>query len=100
MDGKDGGRPQPGKPHEVTVVNRETAHVTGVLHVDSFDDHAIVLDTDLGTLTMTGQDLQIKQLDLEEGRFSVEGLIHSVEWSVGRGKQKERAKGFLARMIK
>lgn len=88
------------RAHQVQVTNRETAEVSGVLHVASFDDRTIVLDTDLGTLTMSGQDLQIKQLDLDQGRFSVEGLLTSLEWSVARGKQAERGKGLFSRMLK
>lgn len=104
MDGPEirAGRPSSGggRSHEIHVRNRESAEVTGVLHVASFDDRTIVLDTDLGTLTMTGQDLQIKQLDLNDGRFSVDGLITSLEWTVARGAQAERGKGFFARILK
>ncbi|MBX6350231.1 MAG: sporulation protein YabP [Clostridia bacterium] len=103
MDGPEGrtDRPAaPGRVHEVTVRNREAAEVTGVLHVASFDDRTIVLDTELGLLTMSGQDLQIKRLDLAEGRFSVEGVITSVEWSEARQRPDERGRGILSRLLR
>src|SRR5690606_6049697 len=69
--------------HEVLLHNREHLRVKGVLHVESFDDRQIVLDTDLGTLTIEGEDLQIKQLDLEAGDFAVAGLVSALTYSVG-----------------
>lgn len=77
----------------MTLRAREEAEITGVLHVASFDDQEIVLDTDLGTLTLRGHDLQIKQLDLVQGTFSVEGLIDSIGYSAGRSGQAARAQG-------
>ena len=51
--------------HQLTIKNREETRIQGVLHVDSFDDQEIVLDTDLGSLVVKGGDLHIKQLDLQ-----------------------------------
>lgn len=94
-DGSAGG-------HEVTIVNREQMTIRGVLHVDSFDDGEVVLDTDLGTLTVRGEDLHIKQLDLEQGSFSVDGLVVSLQYAaVGRGRgPKGKGKGILDRILR
>lgn len=83
---RPGGQPRGGGAgaHHVALRAREEAEVTGVLHVASFDDHEIVLDTDLGTLTLLGHDLQIKQLDLAEGSFRVQGLIDSLSYTASR----------------
>jgi len=86
--------------HQLQVINRERLQVSGVVHVDSFDDRQIVLDTDLGTLTVTGEDLQIKQLDLESGRFAVEGLLSGITYSSGGGSRDKRSKGFLERLLR
>src|SRR5690606_30086443 len=83
--------------HQLQVVNRERLQVSGVLHVDSFDDRQIVLDTDLGTLTVQGEDLQIKQLDLDSGRFAVEGLLSAITYSSSGGARDKRGKGLLER---
>jgi sporulation protein YabP len=96
-----GARPAGGRPnaHSVTIENRERTTVTGVLHVGSFDDRQIVLDTDLGTLTLTGEDLQIKQLDLDQGTFWVEGLVESVQYAARRGG-REQAKGLIGKFFR
>ncbi len=94
--------------HQLTLRAREEAEISGVLHVASFDDHEIVLDTDLGTLTLHGHDLQIKQLDLAQGTFSVEGLIDSLSYATtvargaqaGRGPGHQAGGGLLARLFR
>ncbi|MDI3269789.1 MAG: YabP/YqfC family sporulation protein, partial [Bacillota bacterium] len=56
-----------------------------------------VLWTDYGTLTISGRDLHIQQLELPEGRFAVEGRISGLTWSEkGPGS---KGKSFWARLI-
>lgn len=88
--------------HEIMLTNREHLRVAGVLHVGSFDDRQIVLDTDLGTLTIDGEDLQIRQLDLEAGAFIVDGVIAALTYSSAAAHQDSRrkGKGFLERLLR
>lgn len=88
--------------HSLSITNREQAQVMGVLAVESFDDEEIILETELGTLTLRGEELAIKQLDLESGRFAVEGYILSCVYSApkARGVRGQKARGFLERLLK
>lgn len=88
--------------HSLQIVNREQVMVHGVLAVDSFDDEEIVLETEMGTLTLRGEDLHIKQLDLELGRFAVEGFVSVCTYSTPRqrGARNTKAKGFLERLLR
>lgn len=86
--------------HEVNVINRERLLAKGVLHVNSFDDEEVVLDTEMGTLTIRGEDLHIKELSLEQGSFSVEGLIVGLQYSSGRTKGKGKNKGIWDKLLK
>lgn len=87
--------------HELTLHNREHLRVRGVLHVESFDDRQIVLDTDLGTLTIEGEDLQIKQLDLEAGDFVVHGLFSALVYSAaGPRDLRGKSKGLIGRLLR
>ena len=54
-----------GLSHKLELYNREKGTVTGVLDVISFDENTIVLDTDLGLLTIKGKDLHVSRLSLE-----------------------------------
>jgi sporulation protein YabP len=103
-------QPRPERPlggaqageHSLTVSNREHVEVMGVLSVESFDDEEIILETDLGTLTLRGEELSIKQLDLETGRFSVDGYIQSCTYSAPRprGPRGQKPKGLLERLLR
>lgn len=88
--------------HSLNIVNREHLTAQGVLAVESFDDEEIILETDLGTMTLRGEELHIKQLDLETGRFAVDGYIISVTYTMPRqrGGRQVKAKGFLERLLK
>lgn len=114
MDGKNqrsearvlgaAGPESPGRTsqHALQITNREQVQVQGVLAVESFDDQEIILETDMGQLTLRGEELQIKQLDLESGRFAVEGLISACIYSTPRqrGTRQPRSRSFLERLLK
>lgn len=88
-------QPKEHEQHRIVVTNREQATVEGVIHVDSFDDREIILETDLGMMGIRGEDLHIKQLSLDEGYLSIEGIIKTVDYledgMVGAGKGKRKS---------
>ncbi len=43
------------RPHKLTLENRGAGTVTGIREVVSFDENQVVLDTDLGLLTVKGR---------------------------------------------
>ncbi len=86
--------------HVVTITNREQVTIGGVIHVDSFDDQEIVVDTDLGTLNLKGEDLHIKQLNLDEGTLEIEGVINAVTYSLRPKGRSAKAKGLLERILR
>lgn len=88
--------------HTLHIVNREQVTIQGVLAVESFDDQEILLETDLGSLTLRGEDLHIKQLDLESGRFAVEGYVSQCIYSTPRQRagRTTKSRGFLERLLR
>ena len=65
-------------PHELSLKERRELTMTGVTEVVSFEEHAVVLRTALGTVIVQGRDLQLKTLSLEGGQVSVEGSISAL----------------------
>ena len=45
------------RPHRLEILNRGTGGVTGIQDVVSFDENQIILDTDMGLLTIKGKSL-------------------------------------------
>lgn len=74
------------RPHTVTLNDRKRLGITGVEDVDCFNEQIVVLQTPLGTLTVTGSGLNVSQLNLEEGRVSLEGEVDAMEYTGGKRK--------------
>jgi len=86
--------------HKLVIDNREKIEIYGVLHVDSFDDREIILETEQGLLAMRGEELHIKNLNLEQGELTVEGFFLELAYSEMKGLRKDRGKSFFERLFK
>ncbi|KUO73853.1 MAG: sporulation protein [Desulfosporosinus sp. BRH_c37] len=64
-----------GKGHRLVMENREQIALTGVQKVQSFDPREIVLETELGILSIKGERLGIKLLNLDDGLIDLEGHV-------------------------
>lgn len=71
-------------PHKLTLDQRQQLTMTGVTEVVSFDDSAVVLHTQLGTLSVLGQQLQLRKLSPEGGQVAVTGQISSLSYEEPR----------------
>ena len=77
-----------GLSHKLELYNREKGTLTGVLDVVSFDETTIVLDTDMGLLTIKGKDLHVSRLSLEKGELDLDGKTDSLVYSSNEGYRK------------
>ncbi len=71
--------------HNIIIENRKTMTVSGITDVDSFDEKAVCLYTQLGELTIQGRELHIDSMSVETGDMTITGDI----WAVIYG-DKER----------
>ena len=53
--------------HSLMLENRQNGRITGVKDIKSFDEKEILLFTQAGKLVIKGEQLHVKQLDLEKG---------------------------------
>ncbi len=88
-----------GLSHKVMLDNREKGNLTGILDVISFDENTIVLDTDMGLLTIKGKDLHVSRLTLEKGEIDIEGRTDSFVYSSNESYRKS-GQSLLARLFK
>ena len=49
------------RPHKLELLNREKGSVTGIQDVVSFDENQMILDTNMGLLTVRGKALPRQQ---------------------------------------
>ncbi len=71
-------------PHKLTLEERKKLTVTGVTEVVSFDETAVMLRTDMGTLLVQGRDLQLKTLSLDGGQMAVDGTVTALVYEEPR----------------
>ena len=65
----------------IFLENRNKLNITGINDVLSFDDQIIIIETELGLLTIKGENLKINKLSLDTSDFSVDGDISSLNYS-------------------
>jgi len=96
----EGGRAMVEKEHSVLVERREKLTIKGgVLKVHSFDDSKIILETKLGFMELSGEDIHIEELNLEEGDLSAKGRFDGLKYLEERSL-KEKGKGILSKILK
>lgn len=72
-----GGR----SPHKLSLLNRQNISISGVTKVISFDPVEVLLNTELGMLTIKGSDLHVTRLSIERGEVDIEGKTDSLTYS-------------------
>ena len=77
--------------------NRGKLSISGVLDVLSFDDQVVIVESELGLLTVKGENLRINKLSIDTSEVIVEGDISSLTYS--DSKTLEKSKGSLISKI-
>lgn len=82
----------------LVLENREKLSISGVLDVLSFDDQIVIVETELGLLTIKGENLKINKLSIDTEEVIVEGEIINLGYSE---KDDEKKGGsFLNKIFK
>ncbi len=83
--------------HNLIMEDRRHLSVSGVLEIERFDEEEVVVSTELGQLTIKGQELHLNKIDVEDGDLSVEGQLDSVTYSDVQNSGKG---SFLAKLFR
>jgi sporulation protein YabP len=86
------------KEHDVIMRGRRLLDITGVKQVESFDNEEFLLETVMGFLAIKGQNLQMKNLDVDKGIVSIKGKIFDLVYLDEH--HGEKAKGFFGKLFK
>lgn len=87
------------KSHCFSLENRGKMVLSGVMNVESFNELEIVLETELGMLTIKGTSLHMNKLNLETGDLTIDGDIDSCIYSE-RQDLKTKGAGILSKLFK
>ena len=84
--------------HKVNIWNRNRGTITGVKDVVSFDVAEIILETELGLLSIKGNDLHVKRLTVEKGEVEIDGMIDGFQYS--DKKEKNAGDSLLMKLFR
>ncbi len=79
--------------HKLELNARKNLKITGVIEVISATPTEIVTKTDCGPLSITGQNLKVKNLLIAEKILEAEGEIGKIEYSKSK-------KSFFSKILK
>lgn len=82
----------------IVLENREKLSISGVLDVLSFDDQIVILETELGLLTVKGENLRINKLSLDTSEVIIDGEIFQLTYS--EKENMEKGGGILSKIFK
>jgi len=82
----------------VILENREKLSISGVMDVLSFDDQVVILDTELGMLTVKGENIRINKLSLDTSDVVIEGEISNINYNDKGAEKKDNS--FLNKIFK
>ena len=84
------------KKHSVILEDRKQLSLSGVSDVSGFDEETVVLETELGQLTVKGSSLHISTFSLETGELNLDGSICSLVYAENRQTEG----GFFSRLFR
>jgi sporulation protein YabP len=83
---------------EIILKNRSDLHITGVKKLESLNGNEFYLDTVMGKMQVRGNELEMKNLDLEKEILVITGKVNSIEF-LNKSKV-EKEKGFLSKLFR
>lgn len=82
----------------IVLENRKKLSISGVNDVLSFDDQVVIVDTELGLLTVKGENIKITKLSLDTAEVIIEGEISNLSYS--QNNQEKNSASLLSKIFK
>ena len=84
----------------IVLENREKLNVSGVNDVLSFDDQVVMIDTELGLLTVKGENIRINKLSLDTTEVVINGEIYNLGYTSQKVPEKNGGTSLLSKIFK
>ena len=82
----------------IILENRKKLSISGVNDVLSFDDQVVMVDTELGLLTVKGENIKITKLSLDTAEVIIEGDISNLSYS--QNHQEKNSGSLISKIFK
>jgi sporulation protein YabP len=87
------------KKHHMMIRDRKSLEISGVKKLESLNSEEFVLETVLGYMTISGQDLEMINLSIDKGEILISGYVTKIEYYDHQDAQ-DTPKGFLSKLFK
>ena len=77
------------KKSNLMLENRKKLTINGVIEVINFNEDQILLNTDVGTMIIKGQELRMNKLDVQNGDVLITGKVDSFVYTNDKSKAKK-----------
>ena len=77
--------------HEIKVVDRSMINLSGINKIVSFDDQEFLMESNMGTILLKGENLEIVKLDTHDGNVKIKGNLNSFAYIENIKKTKEES---------
>ncbi len=86
--------------HVFNLVERKNVSITGVKKIESFDSEEFLIDSNMGTIVLKGEGLEIMKLDTKEGVVTIKGMINSLTYIDENILKKTKENSVISRLFK
>ena len=74
------------RPNQLIWEDRKKLTAGGIIQVERFDEQTVVMETDLGTLTVKGENLHVERLNIENGEVAITGHLNGLLYTGNESK--------------
>ena len=89
---------QSARVHRVSLENRKKTVITGVQDIHSFNENEVLLLSEAGKILLKGEQLHVRNMNLEKGEAEVEGRVDSLSYLTRNAHKKDES--ILKRMFR
>ncbi len=88
-----------GVVQNLILENRGKLSISGVNDVLSFDDQVVIVETELGLLTVKGENIRVNKLSIDTSEVILEGEISYLAYS-NKETEKSKNSSLLSKIFK
>ena len=86
--------------HTFNLIERKNATITGVKKIESFDSEEFLIDSNMGTIVLKGEGLELLKLDNKEGKVIIKGMINSLNYLDENILKKNKESSIISRLFR
>lgn len=84
--------------HELRLKERSLLNLNGVSKIISFDSKEFLLESNMGTIHISGENLELLNLDTTDGNIRIKGKINGFNYIESNKHKKEES--ILSKLFK